>query len=210
VVGWGHFFSHITDKYLLFLFHYPAVKHVHFCISISVAKVQRKYQEEPNNHNMKMKLLLVIAGAMMLTITTVAQTVYKRSDYKKHPVWIQMMNDTTANYFETVKAFREFFKDRVLPKEPFELEGSDAFEREVGLEKEGKTGESEKEKKREKAKINPAEQDYSAEVRAFKGWFYSVKPNVRSDGRIIGPAERQSIIDRQQKELKEVEKANRK
>ncbi len=39
-----------------------------------------------------------------------------------------MMNDTSANYFDTVKAFREYYMDRVLPGEPWEGEGSDSFE----------------------------------------------------------------------------------
>jgi len=129
-------------------------------------------------------------------------------NYKKKPEWIRMMNDTSANYYETVKAFRLFFKDRVLPKEANEMEGRDSFEKEVGLEGENEKNEKERKRELKKKKQNPAEPDYSAEVRAFKGWFYSTKPWVREDGSIIGPAERQQIVDRQQQELKEIEKRN--
>jgi len=122
-----------------------------------------------------------------------------------------MMNDTSANYFETVKAFREFFKERYLPEEPWEKqqEGGDSFEIEVGLEDEKKDGKkSDKEKERENRKQDPNEPNYAAEVRAFKSWFYSIKPWVRADGSITGPKEQQAIIDQQQQELKATEKAN--
>ena len=45
-----------------------------------------------------------------------------------------MMDDPNANFFATVKAFRNYYKDRPLPKEPNEVEGEDDFEKQVGLE----------------------------------------------------------------------------
>ena len=45
-----------------------------------------------------------------------------------------MLDDPNANIFETVKAFRNYYKDRPLPKEPKEVEGEDDFEKQVGLE----------------------------------------------------------------------------
>ncbi len=157
---------------------------------------------------MRTRYLCLIASIMLFVVAANSQTVYKSSRYKKEPLWIQMMNDTTVNYFETIKAFREYFKDRALPREANELEGSDSFEKEIGLEEPGNSKKSEKEREREQRKINPKEQNYSAEVRAFKGWFYGIQPWVREDGSIIGPVEKQKIIDRQQKELKETEKMN--
>jgi hypothetical protein len=124
-------------------------------------------------------------------------------NYREEPVWINMMNDTSMNYFETVKAFREYFKDRVLPKEPYEVIGEDNFEIEVGLEEKDL-----EEKRKEDKKIRLGDPDYSAEVRSFKGWFYRTKLWVREDGSIIGPKEQQAIIDRQQTELKAVEESN--
>ena len=146
---------------------------------------------------------------LLCSITIQAQTNYKKSDFKKKPVWIQMMNDTSANYFETVKAFREYFKERALPKEPNEVEGKDSFEKAVGLEDEKGGGKkSERERERELKKQNPNEPKYTVEVKAFKGWLRDSKPWVRADGSIIGPKERQAIVDKQQAELKETEKAN--
>ncbi len=60
-----------------------------------------------------------------------------------------MMDDPQTNYFETLKAFREYYKDRKLPKEPFENEEMEVFEKEVGL-----VTDKESEERREK-KLGP-------------------------------------------------------
>jgi len=133
---------------------------------------------------------------------------YNPRTYKKQPVWIEMMNDPKANYFETLKAFRNYWKDRVLPREPFETEGAESFEREVGLINEK---ESQKERAREEkkyAKQNRKGIDYSAEVRAFKGWIQTVKPWVKQDGSIMTEQERQAVVDKQLQELREIELKN--
>lgn len=152
---------------------------------------------------------LVLSGLLCLFCDNIySQEKEKSSQYKSEPVWIQLMNDTSANYFETCKAFREYYEDRAMPKEPFEVEVSDSFEREIGLDDHDGGAKSEKEKEREGRKLNPNEISYAAEVRAFRGWFFETKPWVRDDGQIIGPVERQQIVDKQTQELKAIERAN--
>ena len=148
------------------------------------------------------------AALLLLCCSASAQTTSSSTDYKKYPVWISMMKDTSVNFFETVKAFKEFFSERALPKEPNEIEGEESFEMEVGLEEHEGKKKSKKELRREAKKLKPNEPNYAADVRAFKGWFYGIRPWVREDGSIIGPKEQQAIIDRQRNELKETEKAN--
>jgi len=124
------------------------------------------------------------------------------------PRWVKMMKDPKANYYETIKSFRKFWKDRPLPKEPFESEELEVFEKEVGLVSDK---ESEEERERELKKYKNRKQgeyDYSAEVKSFKGWMQKVKPWVQADGSIIPEEEQQHIIDRQQAELEEIEKKN--
>ena len=148
------------------------------------------------------------AALLLLCCSASAQTTSSSTDYKKYPVWISMMKDTSANFFETIEAFRQFFSERSLPKEPSEFEEEESFEKELGLEeKEGKK-KTKRQLRREARKRNRLEPNYAADVRAFKGWYNNTKPWVRDDGSIIGPKERQAIIDRQQNELKEIEKAN--
>lgn len=129
---------------------------------------------------------------------------YNPAKFRSEPVWIQMMNDPEANYFETVRAFRVFWKEYKLPGEPEELEMHDLFEREVGLEE----GEEDKDKEREKKRKRKSKEygDYSFEVKQFKGWFRQVQPWVQADGHILSEDERQNIIDRQQNELKAIER----
>lgn len=168
-----------------------------------------------------MKHIILLLLITLFGLNAVAQTTYNRRDYSSKPLWIKMMNDTSVNYYETVKAFRQFFKRRPLPKEPNEIEGTDRFEIEVGLENEEdgatmaeKLKEREREKQRQQTlearRIARNEPSYSAEVRAFRGWFYEVKPWVLPDGRIVGPKEQQAIVDRQHSDQKQVERLNNK
>jgi hypothetical protein len=157
------------------------------------------------------KISYIFILVLFLSLAVGAQNTtkkYSTRKLKKEPHWIEMMNNPNANYYETIRAFRLYWKDRVLPREPFEIEGMDSFEREVGLIDEN---ESEKEREREerrRAKQNKKRIDYSAEVRAFKGWLQDVKPWVREDGSIMTEQQRQAIVDKQQAELKELEIKN--
>lgn len=156
---------------------------------------------------MKIRLTLLAALVMFASALLSQQPKkYKPRQFKRQPVWIEMMNDPSANYYQTLRAFREYWKSRVLPKEPMENPDYETFEKEVGLLKEG---ESEKEREREKNRKQGEETiKYAAEVRAFKGWMQDTKPWVRADGSIVPMAERQSVIDRQAEELREIEKKN--
>jgi hypothetical protein len=149
---------------------------------------------------------ILLSTILFFTYSLTAQTNYKRSQFKKNPVWIQMMNDTSANYFATTEAFRMYFKDRILPEEPNEMEGNDSFEKQIGLAEPKDEKELEREKKQRARYKN--EPDYAAEVHAFKIWFVDTKQWVREDGSIIGPMERQAIVTKQQQELQQIEKLN--
>jgi hypothetical protein len=136
--------------------------------------------------------------------------IFSKKEMRRSPVWIAMMNDPQANYFETIRAFREFWKDRVLPKEPFD-EGFDVFEREVGLITENETEiEREREEKNASPKKRAESNFYAADVRAFKGWMQDVKPWVRTDGSIVSQQERESIIQQQINEQREQERKQQK
>lgn len=157
---------------------------------------------------MSNKLRLFVVILLFFTALSQAQNTPRKVSYKKEPVWIQMMNDPKANFFETVKAFRTYYKERALPKEPNEVEGEDDFEKQVGLEEENGKKKSKREIEREARKANPNDIIYTDQVRAFRSWFYSVQPWVRADGSIISKEEQQVIIDNQHEELEAIEKAN--
>ena len=162
------------------------------------------------------KKFLILSSLFLLANSTFSYAQNKNensnSEYENSPKWVKMMNDPNSNFFETVKAFREFWKERELPKEPFENEEMESFEKEVGL---IEKSDSEKERLRERKKYanklkSGKEDDYASEVRAFKGWYFSIQPWVRQDGSIIGVEERQKIIDAQHNELKEIELKDKK
>lgn len=156
------------------------------------------------------KLSILLFSTLLLFCNAVAQkksNSYDPKKYKKEPLWIRMMDDPNANYFETIKAFRAYYQNRILPKEPFENEEMEVFEKEVGLITD-KESEEKRERHLEKKRTKKTEQDYSAEVRAFKGWMQGVKPWVRADGTIISAAEQQQMLDKQNQELKELELKN--
>ena len=163
---------------------------------------------------MKKNLLsaLLLPMLFVLHFHSIAQD--KTKDYsakqmRKSPVWIELMNDPHANYYTTLRAFREFWKNRPLPKEPFETKDAEQFEKEVGLINE-KEGEEEREREERKASPKQLEEanQYAAQVRAFKGWMMEVKPWVLADGSIVPPEERQRLIDQQNAEQHEQEKKN--
>lgn len=151
-------------------------------------------------------VLMIICGTLSAQTGTGK---YNPKKFKKEPVWIAMMNDPQANYYTTIKAFRDFWKSRVLPQEPFEAAGQETFEKEVGLIKEGESEkERERERKRASAKKLEESNRYAADVRAFKGWMQDVKPWLKPDGSIMTQAERQQVLDKQAQELKETERKN--
>jgi len=104
-------------------------------------------------------------------------------NYSKHPYWIAMMNDSTANFFETQKSYDAFWKGKVIPLEEEETMGM--------------KGASEKEKKE---KSNWLErffgfdkehkyEKYRFECKRFEHWKITMLPFVRSDGSILYPTQ---------------------
>ena len=157
---------------------------------------------------MNNRLWFLVTLLILFSTFSQAQIKKRKVNYEKEPAWIQMMDDPKANFFETVKAFREYYKERPLPKEPNEVEGEDDFEKQVGLEEANGKKKSKRELEREARKMSPNEIIYAGEVRAFRGWFYSIRPWVRADGSIISKEEQQEIVDKQHAELNAIEKAN--
>jgi len=157
--------------------------------------------------------LIVLAVFVLTAGSAFAQNkIPREKTMRKKPVWIDMMRDTSANFYETVKAFRLYYKEHYLPREPGEIEKNDAFERLVGLidDPGGMPSEtaSEREEKRRSLAGEGGQYRYAAEVRSFRGWYFNNAPWVRADGSVIGPLERQQLVDRQQAEQRNIEAAS--
>ncbi len=114
----------------------------------------------------------------------------KLKDYRDNPRWIQMKEDSTVNYFDAVKAFDEFWKDRKAPVED-DVIGEEQKEKEwTRVKKILNSKEYKKEKESE---------EYRFEHKKFKYWQLSVEPYVQPDGRILSSEEQLEIWKTQRK-----------
>lgn len=111
----------------------------------------------------------------------------KKPDYSKNPHWIQMMSDSTVNFFEADKAFREFWKNREEP----EIEENEKHEKKKrSLLR--RMFESEEKEQAENAK-------YLIEYKRFKQWRRDVEPFVQPDGSILSKEEQMKIWENSRK-----------
>ena len=140
--------------------------------------------------------LNIIAFISMLTLLIISsdlisQTTSKRINYSKHPYWIEMMNDPKANYFETLKAFEQFWQNKKLPLEEDDVIGQTKKEptKNNFLSKWFKSKEEREEEEIKK---------YSFDIKKFKHWKLKVTPFVQEDGTILDADERLKLWQNQQ------------
>lgn len=129
--------------------------------------------------------IAVLSASLILSLSCHSQSqTYSDKEYRKHPVWIDMMNDSTVNYFEIKKAFDLFWQNKPLPTEEEEIIG----------ERNGKAREKESFLKNLfKSKKERQEEDsnkYAFAYKKFKHWELINLPYVQEDGRILTASER--------------------
>jgi hypothetical protein len=124
--------------------------------------------------------------------TVYAQHTSKKQlrEYRNHPHWIKMMDDSTVNYREAVIAFDEFWKDKPEPE---------AFMR--GGEEYGKEEEHERSFLQ---RIIKSDKKYKEEIVAyaeaykrFGFWRMQNAAFVKEDGSIMTAAEQQKLIEQE-------------
>lgn len=65
---------------------------------------------------MKRSLLsFLLSGCIGISLAQSSKSRLEK-DYHNYPYWIEMMQDPTANFFETQKAFNVYWKDRKIQK----------------------------------------------------------------------------------------------
>jgi len=131
-------------------------------------------------------LTLIIISPEMI-----AQSTSKKLNYSKHPYWIEMMNDPKANYFETLKAYEQFWQNKKLPLEEDDIIGQTKKEpaKKSFLSKWFKSKEEKEEEEIKK---------YSFDIKKFKHWKLKVMPFVQEDGSILDADERLKLWQNQQ------------
>lgn len=138
--------------------------------------------------------------------------------YRKTAVWIDMMEDPNVNYYEAIKAFNAYFERHKMPRIEEEEMGKEGYAYPSLKSKEEEARERQEEREIEAAnegrfflKKNYEGMAHSVmamQVRKFKQWVQTEQSWVQADGRILSQEERQAIIDKQQAELKEIERKN--
>jgi hypothetical protein len=106
-------------------------------------------------------------------------------DFARKPLWIDMLEDTSANYFIVEKAFTTYFAHHELPESEQEVIGEHNA--------------NEKTPSRRKQRRIWAENKLRMDVKHYYLWREQMLPYVQADGRILGPAERLAIWKAQQK-----------
>ena len=105
--------------------------------------------------------------------------------YKTQPLWIDMMNDPNANYYEACKAFYSFWEGKIVPAET-EGEAMD-----LGKEENIRGEKNEKE-------IPEESQRYVYEYKQFKHWELTMKNMIDVEtGRIMSIDEVQELITKE-------------
>jgi len=138
----------------------------------------------------KKKYKLVIIFVLITSINLFSQNTKKTLNYAKHPYWIEMMNDPKANYFETTKAFEEFWAKRKQPKEEDEVIGQSKTA-------EGKRSFLQRWFKSKEEREEEEIRKYTLDVKKFKYWKRKVEPYVQEDGSILDTDARLKIWEEQ-------------
>lgn len=127
----------------------------------------------------------------LISSDLISQTTSKRINYSKHPYWIEMMNDPKANYFETIKAYEQFWQNKKIPLEEDDIIGQTKKEptKNNFLSKWFKSKEEREEEEIKK---------YSFDIKKFKHWKLKVTPFVQEDGTILDADERLKLWQNQQ------------
>lgn len=133
-----------------------------------------------------MKKYYVGLAFLLLPVLSKAQQTaqYTAKDYARTPVWIAMINDTTANYFEVEQAFNTYFQHHELPGDEDDIIGSHEAREKIPS-------------KRKQKKIQ-ADDRMRMDVKRYQIWHMRMKPYVQPDGRILYPSERLQLWREQQ------------
>jgi len=137
-----------------------------------------------------MKRLFLILIAALITNISFAQS-NKTDHYKVYPVWIQLMEDPSVNYYEAVLAFDTYWENREIPKGEHELFSATNEEKEKEDFISNKKGSQSLD-----ARL------YVFEYKKFKHWQQQVLPFVKEDGHIMSKEEQLVLWNQQRKDRK--------
>ena len=130
----------------------------------------------PLAHNVVCMKVICTIGLLLCVQLLHAQTTHTEKEYARTPYWIDMIKDTSVNFFEAEKAYKIYFQHHVKP------EGE---QEDIG-EHEKKAKHPSKREQREMQRENHMRMD----VKRYEHWRDMMRPYVQPDGHILTPSER--------------------
>lgn len=124
-----------------------------------------------------MKYLLLL-GLLVCLYTIEAQNKFTSDDYRKKPVWIQMMQEEHPNYHEVVKAYNTYWETHTPP---------------VGEGDMDKKRVKENNKRFTRKEVAQAREDAAMRmaIKRYHWWIARMEPFVQDDGSILRPNPKQ-------------------
>ena len=151
-----------------------------------------------------LKLFFCFMLLLSLNAIKAQETKYNPKEYSNQPMWIEMMDDSSVNYYEALKAYEQYWQNLIRPQE----------EEDAINEHGSRKAEREREKFEKKlAKMTPAERTVfdrmKYECKRFDNWKREVKKFVQEDGHILSYDQKLEIWNRQQVEMKKLNKSDK-
>jgi hypothetical protein len=126
--------------------------------------------------------LMLIASSISSVWAQSSQSVSDK-EYMRNPLWIEMMDEASPNFFEVEKAYELYFSKHEKPEGEHDVIGEYAERQKTPS-------------KRKQRKIS-AENDLRFAVKKYELWHDQTLPYVQPDGRILGTEERLAIWESQ-------------
>ena len=154
-----------------------------------------------------MKQFFLITTFLCLGVTgfnTSAQTNSVKNNNRLSE-WILMIDNPTVNYYEAIKVYDNYWKNREKPHE-LENETMNNSQQLKEYKREHKhDGENVVLSDKEKKELQEKEQ-IIYQIKRFENWRLTVKPFVQEDGRILSQTEIDAIWQKQQLEISQQQK----
>jgi hypothetical protein len=129
---------------------------------------------------MKKGQILTGVAWLLLCLFLNSSSMAQQTKTPATPSWITMMEDPDVNYFEAVKSFNDYWKNKEKPVEEGEM-----FESVGNKQKEEAIN-----RKKARLRANEPAHLYAFEYKRFIWWMREMEPFVQPDGHIKGMNER--------------------
>jgi hypothetical protein len=139
-------------------------------------------------------VLFIFIFALSGFSQTSATDTSRFSLYRTSPVWKDMIDDTTANFFVVQKAFELFWNGKELPEEEDEVIGEKGKLKNTFINRVFNSRELREQQLRE---------SLSFDYKRYRRWLIKTEPYVKDDGSIMTPTERLELWRNQNEESKD-------